>query len=95
MTNRRSYNWPELIEQFEQSGLSQTQFCKQHDLNLKYFNLKLSKFRSKEPSTFVKARVEPEASSPQGLILQVGSCKIHCPKVMSVQSVVSLVKALA
>lgn len=95
MTKRRSYNWPSLIEQFEQSGLNQTQFCKQHDLNLKYFNLKLSKFRSKEPSTFIKAQVEPEAASLQGLILQVGSCKIHCPQAMPVQSLVSLVKALA
>lgn len=95
MTKRRSYNWPEIIEQFEQSDLNQTQFCKQHDLNVKYFNLKLSKFRSKEPRKFVKARVESETASPQGLILQVGGCKIHCPEAMPVQFVVSLVKALA
>lgn len=95
MTIRRRYNWPELIAQFEQSGLSQTQFCKQHDLNAKYFSLKLSKLRTQNSGSFVKARVEPETTSSQGLTLQVGRCKIHCPEAMSVQSFVSLVNALA
>lgn len=95
MTTRRRYNWPELIAQFEQSGQSQTQFCKQRDLNAKYFSLKLSKHRTKESGSFVKAQVGPEAASPQGLTLQVGRCKIHCPDAMAVQSFVSLVRALA
>lgn len=95
MTTRRRYNWPELITQFEQSGQSQTQFCKQHDLNAKYFSLKLSKLRSKELGRFVKVSTEPEVVSPRGLILQVGNCKIHCPEAMPVQSFVLLVKALA
>ena len=95
MTTRRRYNWPELITQFKQSGQSQTQFCKQHDLNAKYFSLKLSKLRSNKAGSFVKARTEPEVVSPQGLILQVGNCKIHCPEAMPIQSFVLLVKALA
>lgn len=95
MSNRRRYNWPELIAQFEQSGLNQIQFCKQHDLNAQYFSLKLSKLRSKEQSAFVEASVAPEPASPQGLVLQVGNCKVNCPEAMPVQSLVSLVKALA
>lgn len=95
MSNRRRYNWPELIAQFEQSGLSQTQFSKQHDLNAKYFSLKLSKHRSQGPSAFVQAALASEPSSSQGLVVHVGNCKIHCPEAMPVQSFVSLVKALA
>lgn len=95
MTTRRRYNWPELFAQFEQSGQSQTQFCKQHDLNAKYFSLKLAKLRSKQSGRFVKAQVTSEIASPQGLTVQVGRCKIHCPEAMSVPSLVILVKALA
>ncbi|WP_413470502.1 IS66 family insertion sequence element accessory protein TnpA, partial [Teredinibacter turnerae] len=27
------YNWPQLFADYEQSGLSQTEFCKQHGIN--------------------------------------------------------------
>ncbi|WP_425507026.1 IS66 family insertion sequence element accessory protein TnpA [Teredinibacter haidensis] len=32
MTKYRKYHWPQLFTDFEQSGLSQVEFCKQHDL---------------------------------------------------------------
>ena len=95
MTKRRRYNWPELIAQFEKSGLNQTQFCSQHDLNAKYFNQKLSKFRGKESSVFVQAAFANKPKPSHGLVLQVGNCKILCPEAMPVSSFVSLVKALA
>ena len=35
--------WQALIVEFENSGQTQTEFCKQRDLNPKYFSLKRSK----------------------------------------------------
>lgn len=95
MSNYRKYNWPELFQEFDASGLSQVEFCKQHSLNPKYFNLKLSKRNTSEGSAFTKVAVHSEPISPQGIILEVGHCKIHCPSSMPVPSFVSLVKALA
>ena len=37
MTTYRKYNWPELFALFDQSGLSQAEFYKQHNVNAKYF----------------------------------------------------------
>ncbi|MCB5162594.1 IS66 family insertion sequence element accessory protein TnpA [Marinomonas algarum] len=41
MATYQKYNWLELFEAFEQSKLSQTAFCKQRNINPKYFNVKL------------------------------------------------------
>lgn len=93
----QKHNWPELFETFEASGLSQTEFCKQHDLNPKYFNLKLSKRNAIEASSFAKVSVT-SSNTPapdQGLVLELGNCKIHCPAAMPIPSFVSLVKSLA
>ena len=45
MTIYRKYNWPELIEAFEKSGLTQTEFSQQNNINLRYFNQRLNKHR--------------------------------------------------
>ena len=97
MSNRRTYNWPQLFAAFEQSGLSQVEFCKQHDLNPKYFSLKLSKHKAltQESNPFAHVVVQPDAASSQGLVLEVGNCKIHCPDTMQIPYFVSLIKALA
>jgi hypothetical protein len=95
MPKHRRYNWPQLFTEFEQSGLTQSEFCKQHDVNPKYFSLKLAKRKARESGAFAQVVVQPEATSPQGLVLEVGDCKIHCPATMPIPSVVSLVKAFA
>ncbi|WP_185231924.1 IS66 family insertion sequence element accessory protein TnpA [Teredinibacter franksiae] len=91
----QKYNWPEIFEKFDSSGLSQTEFCKQHNLNTKYFNLKLSKRKAQDGGAFAKAIVQLEPASPEGLTVEVGHCKIHCPATMSIPSFVSLVRSLA
>jgi len=95
MSKRRRHNWPQLFVEYEQSNLSQVEFCKQHNLNPKYFSLKLSKRKTTEGSAFSQVTIQPEVNSPQGLILDVGHCKIHCPGTMPIPSFVSLVKSLA
>ncbi|WP_019604721.1 IS66 family insertion sequence element accessory protein TnpA, partial [Teredinibacter turnerae] len=63
------YNWPQLFADYEQSGLSQTEFCKQHGINPKYFSLKLSKRKASESSPFAKAIVQPEVEYTTSLVL--------------------------
>lgn len=95
MPKHSRYNWPELFVKFDESGLTQAAFCKEHDLNPKYFNLKLSKRRAQQSSAFIQVGVQPEQDCSTGLVLEVGNCKVHYPTSMSVPSFVSLVKALA
>ena len=63
MSKRRNYNWPQLFTEFEQSGLSQVEFCKQHDINPKYFSLKRSRREEQDTGAFAKAVVTPKLVS--------------------------------
>ncbi|TVZ39051.1 hypothetical protein P886_5059 [Alteromonadaceae bacterium 2753L.S.0a.02] len=95
MSKRGTYNWPQLFTEFEQSGLSQVEFCKQHNINPKYFSLKRSRREAQDTKAFTKVVVTRAPVSHQGLILEVGNCKIHCPETMPIPSFVSLVQSLA
>ena len=97
MSKRRTYQWSQLFAQFEQSHLTQAEFCKQHDLNPKYFSLKLSKHKASAQHTgaFTRVEVQSESMSSSGLMLQVGQCQVHCPDTLSMPAIVSLIKALA
>ena len=94
MTKYRKHNWPELFDAFEKSGLTQTEFCKQHDINPKYFGLKLSKNKASKNTAFAKVEIEPKQAVTAGLTLEVGLCKVHCPMDMPIPSFVTLVKSL-
>ncbi len=94
MPNKK-HNWPQLFADYEQSGLSQTEFCQQRELNPKYFSLKLSKCKASKTSAFTKVAVQPEVDHVAGLVLQIGHCKILCPPTMPIPSFVTLLKELA
>ncbi len=94
MTKQRKYDWPKLIEALNQSGLIQTQFCEENNLNPKYFSLKRSKLLSSDRPAFEKAVIETPPESPVSLTIQVGRCKIHCPDAMPVQSFAALEHSL-
>lgn len=99
MRRYRKYNWSELIENFEASGLSQTEFCQRHDINPKYFSQKRAAFKAKvsvAPS-FIAVDVAAVApSSPEAQItLKVGRCTVQCPATLPLSSVADLVKQLA
>ena len=93
MSNNRKYDWPRLIEAFEQSGLTQSQFCKDNSINPRYFSLKLGQYRQKTSESFAKVEVCQEPI--EGLILEVGQCKIACPSSMPLESLAFLVRTLA
>ena len=46
MATYRKYNWQEYFKEFEQANLTQTEFCKQHGLNAKYFSQKLAQHKA-------------------------------------------------
>ena len=95
MATYRKHDWQEYFKAFEQADLTQTEFCKQHDLNPKYFSQKLARHKASNNTAFAKVSVTPEEPSMLGLIVEVGSCKVHCPASMPIPSFVSLVKSLA
>ncbi len=94
MRKNRKYNWPELLRSFEGSGLTQTEFCKQNDINPKYFNQKRSKFRASDQGAFTKIDL-PSAGPQSRFVIQVGRCQIHCPESMPLEAFSSLVHQLA
>ncbi len=97
MRKYRKYDWPKLIADFEASDKTQTQFCKELDINARYFNQQLHKYRSQDKTKFVELEVEPQqtATAETSLIIVVGRCKIECPTSMPLQSFTTLVHSLA
>ncbi len=95
MTKYRKHNWIKLFTQFEESSLTQTEFCNQHDLNPKYFSQKLGTHKATQNNAFTKVELEPQQPVATGLMLEVGLCRVHCPQDMPVPSFVTLVKLLA
>lgn len=65
MTRRTQEEWQVLVEAQKHSGLTQTKFCEQHDINPKYFSLRKSQLKTTgnivttKPSAFVAARIQP------------------------------------
>lgn len=98
MAKHRKYDWPQLFADFEQSGLSQVDFCKQHALNAKYFSLKLSHHKTEvasHDSAFTRVSFVPKAVVEDDLIIEVGRCKVYCPRTLPTESIANLVHALA
>jgi len=91
MKSYRKYDWPALLEEFEQSGLTQVQFCLKKNLNPKYFSQKRKAATASTDTAFTKVSVE----TPTGMTLQVGRCKIHCTHTLSLAAIVELVHHLA
>ncbi len=96
MSNNRKNDWPALVRAFEASGLTQTKFCEQKNLNPKYFSLKRSKLlaASKSPA-FQKVSVESRSSLPGPVVIHIGRCKIECPVTLSSKQFAALVHSLA
>lgn len=95
MSKPRRYKWPELLAEFEQSGLSQVDFCKERQIDPKYFCQQRNKYHNKANSAFTQIQVQTSGADANGLTLQVGQCQVLCPASMPIPSLVSLVRALA
>lgn len=94
MTRRTQSEWLALIQEFEQSGLSQTAFCAKRNINATYFSLRRTKLLTKRQSTaFVTATV-PQVSDSGTAILHYGKVSLQLPA-RDIQAIAQLVKALA
>jgi len=101
MPNYR-HDWPSIIAEFKQSGLSQNAFCKQKGLALSSFNHQFRRQQNQITSPFVRVAVD-EPKSPaldadgkhESILLEVGTCKIHWPSQLPVESLARFVKHLS
>lgn len=91
---RTKADWLSLVDAFEQSGLTQTEFCAQRGLNAKYFSLRRMKLKAQpEPSGFTQAVVgEPKATDQ--VTVHYGVVTVQLPA-SNTQAIAQLVKALA
>lgn len=97
-THRSREQWQQLISEFEQSGLSQTAFCKAQQINPKYFSLKRSKLKAQasKDDTFPFIRLDPSAAAPDDIIVvSCGPVRIRLPHQTPFSTLVELVRALA
>ena len=91
MKSYRKYNWPALLEEFEQSDLTQAQFCLNKDINPKYFSQKRKAAKAPKDTGFTKVQVQ----APSDITLEVGRCKVRCAHTLSFAAIVELVHRLA
>jgi hypothetical protein len=98
----RKYDWPALFLAFEQSGLTQTQFCLEQSLNLKYFSQKRKAALRETNSPFTKVMMQAQSDLPttldqpgQAWRIQIGRCHIYSPDKASAASIAALVEQLA
>ena len=91
MKSYRKYDWPVLLEEFEQSGLTQAQFCLNKDINPKYFSQKRKAAKTPKDTGFTQVQLQ----APCDITLEVGRCKIRCAQPLSLTAIVELVHRLA
>ncbi len=91
---RTQSDWLALIEEFEQSGLTQAKFCAERGLNAKYFSLRRARLKAPpEPSGFSLAVVAE--SKPSGEVtIHYGPVMVKLPA-SDTNTIAQLVKALA
>ncbi|WP_317928443.1 IS66 family insertion sequence element accessory protein TnpA [Halioxenophilus sp. WMMB6] len=97
MTRLTREQWQSLIKAYETSGLTQTDCCKQHNLNPKNFSLKRGKLLPLESSAspFVQvARVAPHQPGSD-IELQVGAVKLKLSASVPSAYLVDLIRAQA
>lgn len=81
MARRSSHQWQSLIEQQEVSGLSVADFCKQQELDYKYFYARkrslLKRRQAKQTKSFIKVGKVPSGNA--SMVLQVGEARLSIP----------------
>ena len=98
-----SEDWRAHIEAWQSSGLRQTEYCRQHQLNYNRFITRLSEYRKTRgetepaliPVTLNDESVEsPLPSRPLVLILKQGH-RLELPETVSVQWLSALLRGLS
>lgn len=96
---RTKEQWHDLIQAQATSGLSATEFCKQHDLNDKYFSLRKQQLRKPASgSAFVpvaKAVGDSSKIASSEFTLSYGHCTIQFKRAPAAAWLAELVEALS
>jgi len=100
MKQRRSKEeWLAIIGKFQQSGLSNAEFCRQEGLCPKYFSGRRRALKPKVPSAPSRGVFVPavfESPKPAALIeLSIGDVQLKVPTSVETSWLVSLVNGLA
>ena len=95
--HRTREQWRELIAEFEQSGMSQKDFCEPRGINPAYFSqrrLALQRDAEDNDTGFALAVPQP-TTSPQSVQLRIGQTELVLPLSVSPRWVAQLVKELS
>ena len=102
MSRKTFDNWKALVEKQIASGLSVPQFCRQYNLNPKYFySRKSNVINAGENAGFIQAQVISKQTTllatkaEQNIKLVTDSGELSLPRDTSAQFIVELLKGLA
>lgn len=97
MARRSSQEWQTIIEQQEASGLPVVEFCKQRQVDSKYFHARkrslLKRQQRKAASPFVK--ISKPVSNGTMMLLQLGDVTLSIPVNTEPNWLAQLLKALS
>ncbi len=94
---RTSAQWKTLIENFQSSGLRACDFCRQHDIDQKYFSKKKNELLSKAADTnsFVQIQLEESGSDNKALmVLEANGHQLNFHHYPDVEYLTSLMRLL-
>lgn len=94
MKRRSKAQWQSLIQKFEHSGLTQSQFCAQQGLNANYFSLRRTKLKAEAADGPFSEAVPSRYRTGGSASIQYGNISIRLAAA-SAQQIADLVKALA
>ncbi len=101
MSKNKRHRWPELLREFNESGLTQSQFCHDKGINPNYFSAKRTQLLSRQGNgcngQFVKAKIEKAEKSEKAsaLFLKLPSGELHFSPSVSPDYIASIIRALS
>ncbi len=100
MKRRTEQEWLVLFKQHEQSGLSAAEFCREHQLNAKYFSKRKwdLNWKSKSSQTnesFIRVSPPELVPTQPSIQLTIGQTQLHLPTTTDSHWLAGLIKALA
>ena len=94
---RNLAEWKKLIETFQSSGLRACDFCREHDIDQKYFSKKKNELIEKKlnANSFVQLQLEKTDPDNKALmVLDVNGHQLNFHKYPDVEYLTSLMKSL-
>lgn len=97
--NTKQDAWYKIIEDFQTSGQSQVNYCKQRNLNKDHFAYYITKLRKqnsnvKSPVSFIKMQVIDPIQQPKWILNIVDGIKLEVPHAVSMNQLAELLLKL-